>query len=96
MQELHLAKQFLTEALFLSFLTEALFNIISQLWEEKPQFPVKKNSALGGKVCLTDPYASCQSAVLHLISWVNLLVIMWIDEKCKQYLNFTAYPRYVL
>ena len=36
-QELHLAKQ---------FLTEALFNIISQLWEEKPQFPVKEGLSL--------------------------------------------------
>ena len=46
-------------------------------------------------VCLTDQYA-CQTAILHLISWVNFLAILWVDEKCKQYLNFTTYPHYVL
>jgi len=39
-------------------------------------------------VCLTDLFVSCQIAILRLISWVNLLVILWVDKKCKPYLNY--------
>jgi len=45
---------------------------------------------------VTDLFASCQTEILYLISWVNLLVILLLDEKCKHYLNFTTYPHYVL
>ena len=41
-------------------------------------------------------YASCQTAILHQTSWVNLSVVMWVGGKCKLHLKFRSYLRYLL